>query len=52
MRSITCVLISGLCWYIGFNMNKGKEYMIIHTILVIAGFITLLGAILLMILGL
>jgi hypothetical protein len=52
MRSIACVMISFVCWYVGFHSNKKDCYIPFRFALVITGIGTLITSIILMAAGL
>lgn len=52
MRSIACVMISFVCWYIGFHSNKKDYYTPFRFSLVITGIGMLVTSIILMAVGL
>ena len=52
MRSIACIMISFVCWYVGFHANQKDAYMIFRGCMAITGISTLIASILLMAFGL
>lgn len=52
MRSIVCVMISFVCWYVSFHVNQRYDYRMFRAGLIIAGFGSLVASFVLMILGL